>query len=78
MLREKHSVSKNLLSLEIETAREWGYIPDITGQITEKNWFRLPKETRAALVAHAQIRNLEAQIYAHDAKVEAQMRRGQT
>lgn len=64
------------MSLEHGTALKYGYKPDATLRLKKRNWFDVPRATRALWMAGEQISNLSAQIEAWDERAKAQMRGG--
>lgn len=66
------------MSLEHGTALKYGYKPDATLRLKKRNWFDVPRETRALWMAGEQISNLSAQIEAWDDRQKAAFSRGKS
>lgn len=67
VLQAPSHVKSDLLPGELSAARAHGLIPDIT-MTALNNWFDLPRETRAFLVAAAWVESVRANIHDYDNK----------
>lgn len=67
LLQQTSNLTPAPLEGEFEAAATYGYTPDLTYTIDEnRNWFALPRPTRAAMVVYLRVSRLGASLNQYD------------